>query len=257
MIMPATYAHYRFGKQALGKMPPESANCAKLFRRLFDVGLHGPDIFFYHGRLTAEGRRIHHTSGKALFAHICARLRSCPTPAGNAYLYGMLCHYALDTTCHPLIIGASELGFASHVEIESEFDRFLLEKDGVVSPSTHDNSAHILLTPDEVDCIAPFYPEIRPKALHRCVKNMRLANKILSTPKGLRRKLVVKTLHLAGPISQHLLPEVADPKYRDLNKRLLARYNQALGALPVLLEKLQAHLNSSTPLGPEFDRIFG
>ena len=57
--MPANYAHYRFGKLALSKLPAEARQCIGRFRRLYDIGLHGPDIFFYYNPAidTAVGQR--------------------------------------------------------------------------------------------------------------------------------------------------------------------------------------------------------
>lgn len=49
--MPANYAHYRFGKQLLSGMCPNDRRSIQRFRRLYDMGLHGPDIFFNAYRL--------------------------------------------------------------------------------------------------------------------------------------------------------------------------------------------------------------
>ena len=43
--MPANYAHYRFGKLVLQEMPPQTKRLVQRFRRLFEVGLYGPDFF--------------------------------------------------------------------------------------------------------------------------------------------------------------------------------------------------------------------
>ena len=58
--MPANYAHYRFGKQLLPGMDAETARSIQRFRRLYDMGLHGPDFFFYYNPLikTAAGELV-------------------------------------------------------------------------------------------------------------------------------------------------------------------------------------------------------
>ncbi len=43
--MPSTYAHYRMGAALLPMLPADVRRVIQRFRRLFDVGLHGPDIF--------------------------------------------------------------------------------------------------------------------------------------------------------------------------------------------------------------------
>ena len=45
--MPSTYAHYRFGVAMLPGLPGDVRRTIGRFRRLFDVGLHGPDIFYF------------------------------------------------------------------------------------------------------------------------------------------------------------------------------------------------------------------
>ena len=50
--MPSTYAHYRFGVGLLTTMPGDVRRTIQRFRRRFDVGLHGPDIFYYQSALS-------------------------------------------------------------------------------------------------------------------------------------------------------------------------------------------------------------
>ena len=46
--MPTTYAHYRLGDAVVKKLPPSAKKTVVAHRGLFDIGVHGPDIFFYH-----------------------------------------------------------------------------------------------------------------------------------------------------------------------------------------------------------------
>ena len=67
--MPSTYAHYRFGVVLLPTLPGDVRRTIQRFRRLFDVGLHGPDIFFHYnpfwGNPVARlGSEFHKKSGK-------------------------------------------------------------------------------------------------------------------------------------------------------------------------------------------------
>ena len=154
--MPANYAHYRFGKQLLSGMCPNDRRSIQRFRRLYDMGLHGPDIFFYYNPLikTATGQLggvFHAQSGQEFFARVCAQAGS---EAGRVYLLGLLGHYCLDSLCHPYVEKKEADGSARHVELESEFDRYLLEADGVVLPHTYDGSAHMRLTRGECVTVA-------------------------------------------------------------------------------------------------------
>ena len=44
--MPAFYTHYRFGCDVLKQLPEDIRSICTAHRGLFDIGLHGPDIYF-------------------------------------------------------------------------------------------------------------------------------------------------------------------------------------------------------------------
>ena len=96
--MPSSYAHYRFGLKALEFLPPEGKRAVRRFRSLYDVGLHGPDLFYFYalpmkGRVTALGSKFHGMTGEEFFSRVCKHLRLEPNEAAVAYLYGVLTHY--------------------------------------------------------------------------------------------------------------------------------------------------------------------
>ena len=80
---------------------------------------------------------------------MCRYVRLHPTEATRAYLYGVLAHYALDSLSHPFIHRMAAQGKATHTQIETEFDRFLLDLDGKKPPYLQDLSGHIRLTPGD------------------------------------------------------------------------------------------------------------
>ena len=95
--MPAIYAHYRMGVALLPTMPADVRRTIQRFRRLYDVGLHGPDIFFYHNPLMhtsigALGSKIHAQTGREFFQRACRIARLEKSEAAQAYIYGVLCH---------------------------------------------------------------------------------------------------------------------------------------------------------------------
>ena len=46
--MPSTYAHYRMGKEAAEELTGEAWHTLSMYRQLYLIGLHGPDILFYY-----------------------------------------------------------------------------------------------------------------------------------------------------------------------------------------------------------------
>ena len=189
--MPGNYAHYRFGQAILPTLPQEIRRTVGRFRQRFDMGLHGPDILFYHDLLlkstvSRQGHKLHNQTGKSFFERACRAVRMNPTEAARAYLYGLLAHYALDSLCHPYIKRTVEAGSGSHREIETEFDRYLLELDGKSPAHRYDQSVHMQLTPGECETAALFFPNVSAGAIRRSVKNMAACTRILALPRGSR-----------------------------------------------------------------------
>ena len=46
--MPTTYTHDRFGKEVYEKLPENLKKTIRNHKKLYLIGLHGPDIFFYY-----------------------------------------------------------------------------------------------------------------------------------------------------------------------------------------------------------------
>lgn len=261
--MPSKYAHYRFGVQLLPTLPADVQRTVRRFRQLYDMGLHGPDIFFYHNPVIQTsvkklGRKFHYQTGKQFFEHTCRNLRMNPSEGAMAYLYGVLAHYALDSLSHPFISRNAEPGKVTHTRIEVEFDRYLLELDGKKPPYLQDLSGHMQLTPGQCQTVAAFYPNVGAGAVGKCVENMASITKFLVLPKGSRRDLVEKTMNLTLPkYAEHLMTVHPNRDCAELNPSLLRLYEMAMDRYPVLLDQIQAHLRSNAPLGTDFSVIFG
>lgn len=261
--MPAVYAHYRMGARLLHTMPADVRRTIQRFRRLFDVGLHGPDIFFYHNPIMrtsigALGSKFHAQTGREFFQRTCRIARLEKSEAAQAYLYGVLCHYVLDSACHPYIIEQASRSAATHTQIEAEFDRFLLESDGKIPPESQDLSLHLQLTYGECETVAKFYPGITTRNVQDSLRNMTAVLKLFTAPDGARRTVLKKGLSLFGPhIMGLLLPTSPDPQCSNLDKPLLALYDQAVEDFPIYLNQLQAHLTYNGLFEEVFTKKFG
>lgn len=260
--MPATYAHYRFGSQMLQNMPADMRRTAKRFRRMYDVGLHGPDLFFYYqpaspSKVRVLGHKFHMQSGREFFSRVCRNLRLEPSESGQAYLYGTLCHYVLDKSCHPLVENWSREGIVSHSRIETEFDRYLLKCDGRDDPGKVDLSGHIALTAEECRLVSRFYPGGSSAHIRISVKNMALIRKLLAS-RGKPTALVAEGFSLASRefADMRHLP-LPDSRCDGFNRILMEQYQQAAESFPQMLMQLGAHLTYNAPLGEEFNPIFG
>ncbi len=255
--MPAGYAHYRFGAQLLEALPREAGEIAQRHRALYDVGLHGPDIFLYYNPLrknpvTPLSEKYHTQTGGAFFGRLCRKDLAEPE---LAYLYGVLGHYSLDALCHPLVYRCTREGAVGHLAMETEFDRYLLDKDGRRPPHIQDCSRHLKLSEDQCAVIAGFYPETSPGEIAQAVRNMAWSLRQLARPGRIFRKVMTFVLGLT-PYSQMLMPEAPDPLCAPWDGELEALYGQALERYPRMLEQITESLRSGRELGEEFKLPF-
>lgn len=257
--MPSIYAHHRFGAEMIAKMPKRQQRTVTRFRQLYDMGLQGPDIFYYQGLIKGDsvGDFYHNETGAAFFERVCAVVRSNPSEGARAYLYGVLAHYTLDSLSHPFINRMAQEGTLNHSQIETEFDRFLLFMDGKRPPYLQDLSKHIRLTPGECQTAAAFYPKVKSNQVKSHVHRMAVITKALVLPQGLRRKLIEKTIGILQPrIAGRFMSVHTVNASRKLNPDLMRLYEIASQRYPVLLEQVQAHIRNKEPLGTDFSVPF-
>lgn len=258
--MPSSYAHYRFGIRALEKMDPAVRRTVGQFRNVYDTGLHGPDLFFYYNPLFhtstgALGEKFHAQTGESFFTASARRLRLNPSEVGKVYLYGVLAHYCLDSALHPLVEATAREGKIGHVELETEFDRFLLTRDGKIPPHVQDFSGHMHLSRGECVTVSTFYPGSSPSAIRRSVGNMAKITRLLASR---NRKTTEFLVGIAGKeAGQMLMPRTPNRNCDYLDEPLLELYDQTLERYPVMEAQLTALISSGTPLGEEFSPTFG
>lgn len=255
--MPANYAHYRFGKLVLQEMPPQTKRLVQRFRRMFEVGLYGPDFFGFYNPLRknavgALANKFHSETGVAFFSRACAVAKS---EAAKAYLYGVLAHYCLDSVCHPYVQKIVDIGEASHAVFEAEFDRFLLELDREPSPHTYDLSPRMKLTRGECATAAEFYPPATGGNVSRCLLIMRMIIHSAANPNRERTEKWMK--RIKPGMEKNLLPLEEMEELSLYTQELYERYNLALEKYPRLLRQLQAYMQTGEELGIDFERDFG
>ena len=107
--MPTTYAHYKFGKEVISALPRPLQTSIEQNRELFDMGLHGPDLLFYYrpaikNAVNTQGYALHDKMADIFFENAVHVIENSENPgAARAYIYGVICHFALDSECHPYI----------------------------------------------------------------------------------------------------------------------------------------------------------
>jgi len=260
--MPSGYAHYRFGTHVIPQMPADVRGPILRHRALFDMGLHGPDFLFFHHFLKKThlfhlGHTYHEKHGRHFFTDACTLLKERPSEAAFSYLHGLLAHYCLDSQCHPFVYAMTDDASLGHAELETEFDRYLMCLDGIKKPHETNVCRHLKLKKDELEIVAGFFPELSLRDTADCIRNMALAQQLLTIPTPLGHSLVVKFTQLAGGNTTGQVMTIgANPKCVHLDQKLLDLYEQALEKFPRLLEQLNHHMAYGEPLGEDFKANF-
>ncbi len=104
-------SHHLFGQEILSLMPKAAQNAATTYKAAFNWGLQGPDPFFYHalafGSPFKKYANLMHSykTDELFYAFSRAVNRLCDERQiiAQAYFYGFLCHYALDSNIHPYV----------------------------------------------------------------------------------------------------------------------------------------------------------
>ena len=255
--MPASYAHYRFGKEVLPLLPGDVRQCIRRFRRMYDLGLNGPDFLFYFypflkTATRAMGHEFHMQSGLEFFTHACSVATS---EAARAYLYGLLGHYCLDRACHPYIDQLTQIGEVRHIPLESAFERHLLELDKHPSPHTFEMSKRMKPTRGECMTIAEFFPGASGGTVSVSFRSMGYYGKILANPA--KAGLVKFFTKFFPTYPDHKIPEEIPEDQLLYLGELHSLYNEAVGEYPALLSQITAAMKEGTPLGGDFEKIFG
>lgn len=261
--MPSVYAHYRFGITLLSAMPADVRKTISRFRNLYEVGLHGPDLFYYASPMIPTGGdflgiKYHEQTGREFFCRVCRAVRMERSEAALAYLYGVLCHYCLDSVCHPVIARLVAEENVRHTRLETEFDRYLLDTDGKQPAYAQDFSPHIKATAGEAETISRFYPPATPGGIRRAVRSMAFYTKLLATSDGMGRTLLEKGIGvIPKEIQGMLMTKAPDPSCAALCPQLMECYCQAEKKFPAYLEQLREHMTYSAQFGEEFNLPFG
>lgn len=249
--MPALLTHYLCGDEMVKSVDtPEIVKVIDSHRNLFNLGTQGPDIFFYHNAwpwakgksLSGIGSRLHHEKVKAFFDHAFEALERKKDEGKEkmlAYMYGYLCHYALDTHTHPYIY--YKTGFAMdekddkkkydayHRKFEAEIDVIMTEE--ILKKRTHEILSHklIAISDEEADLLARMYSwilknlfgmDIPESDIRKAPKDMKNVTIALRDVIGIKKAVIgfIEKMADRHPlISNMIYPHKIDKKLDHLN----------------------------------------
>ncbi|MBS5131308.1 MAG: zinc dependent phospholipase C family protein [Lachnospiraceae bacterium] len=262
--MPALYAHNQFGNKVLRKLDEENRKRALRYLPLFRIGLQGPDyLFFYHpfqkNEISGTGYRLHEESALGFIEHAQKIIEEKGMDSPEyAYALGFICHFALDSECHPFVESEILRTGVGHIEIESEFEKHLMRKNGE-EPLSYPIGKTFPTDPKTAGIVAEFYEGITPKYACRSLRSMRFCKNVLTAPCPVKRALIDIGMRISGQyesLQGHLLRPKDNPKCSEsivgLEKRLEGAVPVALG----LIRDFESSVEVGTELSDRFDRNF-
>ena len=256
--MPAIYAHRAFGEDVKKRLARDRYAEVFAFPDSFALGLHGPDTLFYfhplgHNAVNRRGNAMHEESAALFFTRsrdIFVQ-RGCRA-AERAYLYGFVCHFALDSVCHPEVAAQMRKYDVSHTAVEAAFERCMLERDGLDPVRAHVES-HIRASGENV-CAVAAYCGVSEKQARRAICSMVRCSRLLRAPNACKRALLHFALRLAGSKSviDMIVPAQDKPVHAKGNAALAACYARALEKAVSLIGNLRGFLAGEEALDEAF-----
>ncbi len=267
--MPTTYTHYKFGTEVLKVLPASLKARAERYRELYDIDQHGPDILFYYKALqknpvASQGSALHRQNADVFFSRAVEILRmeekqgGTDIDAARAYLYGFICHFVLDSECHPYVQKMMQDGGISHNEIEMELDRYLLTADGY-DPVRHVQTLHVHPSEENAAVIAPFFHDLSVQQVHKALRSMIFYHNLFRVPGKVERALLFGAMKLVGKydalhgIVMSLTP---NPACRDYCLLLKRQYDEAVPVAVSLIAEFERVLEEGGTFSERFHRDF-
>ena len=260
--MPNYYAHLTFGQRVLADLPAGLSELIEQEREAFDLGCLGPDpLFFYQpirpNAVRREGIKMHRRSALPAVERLRQAIED-GVPMSTGYGAGFLCHLALDSACHGYVDDRAADGPISHMAIEGEYDRMLMERDGLNAaeqsplPSAPANRA-------VWEAASQAFVHASPDQMRRAYRSMAFFSGFLARSNGRMTGKVIGAVSHMLPIPSAkgiALKETPHPSAQESNADL----NRLLeAAIPETAEQITAFfqaISAETPVPRWFDRDF-
>ncbi len=246
--LPGFTTHYLFGVKAYNDLPNNYLkHVISKYRWLYQLGLQGPDIFFYN--IPILRHRDYRNVGSYMHDfHVNDFFQSCLTEISEihsrqqkeqalSYFAGYLCHYVGDSICHPFIYGRiqyetdvkSSHFHGRHAALENDIDAILLRKFKKKKPSEFNQAATICLNGQEIQFISRFlcrainatYYQISERnnfqvtegMVRRSIHAIRFGGRLLSDPEGRKKNKIefFETIFLKHPVASRKLVTDENP----------------------------------------------
>ena len=261
--MPTTYAHDLFGKMVYHRLDPEIQEKIKKYQTTYQIGLHGPDILFYvrpfhKNRFNQMAHRLHREEAAGFFE----RGRELYQKTGNeeilVYLLGFICHFMLDSTCHPYISEYMKKTGARHDEIETEFDRTLMIRTGK-DPFHYQPGSVIRIEKNSVDAISEVMEGMSHKDIVRALMGTKFYTRLPICDSEKKRKVklaVARILFMYRLADGRIIRGEPKDICLESTQHLTQLFLQAVPEAAAMINEYYKQKNGSDRLNVRFERNY-
>lgn len=177
-----------------------------------------------------------------------------------AYLYGFLCHFALDRACHGYIAEQIARSGVAHTEIEVEFDRSLLVQAGL-DPIRTSLTGHLHASARSAAVMAELLPdELTPRQTEQAIRTFLWGNALFLAPGRAKRTALYAGMHLAGAyhgLHGMIVNYEPNPKCAESNLVLQRLFDEAVPQAVTLITEYLPCIRGELPWSGLYDYTFG
>lgn len=129
--MASIYTHYHLNASVYPFLPEEAKKLIGEHKEYYQFGAQGPDLFFFQISSVKKGKNLGESIHNKMFIDFWKPVEKYSLEKGPlaAYLIGCSLHFLVDVSIHPTVDASIEEGYG-HIDIETELDRYYMEKDG-------------------------------------------------------------------------------------------------------------------------------
>lgn len=260
--MPTTYAHWRFGQDCIQTLPEELQNIISKHIDYFNIGVHGPDIFFYdlkHDEVSEFGNKMHDIAANGFFASTSEVYKAHEEKEEMlSYILGFISHFVLDSMVHGYVERKKEVSGVSHNRIEAEWDGHVIVSDNRMV-NLVDRAESLKPNKKIAKIISYFFP-FEENQIYYAIKQQRKFIGLLNYTSPLRYRFFDTLLHVLNKESFRdlLISPNEDIRCSDSNNRLDKLKEKAKELYPKLVSNYLNYINGNIKeLDAYYDHDFG
>ena len=201
---------------------------------------------------------MHEEIAAEFFRHCKERYIQTGDEAVLSYTLGFICHYMLDSSCHPYIYRYTDRTGASHAEIETELDRVLMEKNGK-NPFTYHPASVIKPEREAVRAIASLFENISEKQIRKALRGMKFYTGITVCRLPLKRKIMLKFMKMLGAYEEahgRIMRRQHFARCQESTEELLHMVKCAVPETVTVLEEFYQTLEEPDTINYRFSRNY-